>query len=318
MENPERFDPREGAGRLIDSEHQARYRWASRLVAGKEVLDAACGVGYGLEILASAAKAVTGLDIDPEAVAEAEKRHGKSAKAVVQGDLLELPFEAGSFDVVTCFEAIEHVEDHEAALAEVRRVLRPDGVLVLSTPNPEAYLEGNEYHLREFRPEELLAAVAKHFAHAVGHRQDAWVGSRIGPAGGGGGAGAAAEEDVIRTAADPASADFGIVVASDSELPEIPALLAVGETFDLRWWSEQVANREREIERQVERERATRSRLYEVEHALLEANQELSQVLLFKHRLESLEAQHAELAASYHELLASRSWRITKPLRRGA
>lgn len=325
MDNPERFDPSEGAGSLIDSEHEARYYWASRLVAGKDVLDAACGVGYGIEILAGAgAKTVTGADIDAEAVATAKQRHGDSAAAVVEADLLELPFEPESFDVVTCFEAIEHVEDHERVLAELRRVLRADGLLILSTPNPEAYLEGNEYHVREFRPEELVAAVGKHFGHVALHRQDAWLGSKIEPADSAGRDGAPESDEVIRTAAAVESPDYGIVIAADSELPEVPAILAIGQTFDLRWWAQQVANREREIVRLAEQEAETRRRLYQVEWELKDANQELAQIPLLKHRLTTLEEQlgqlgeqHSQLAANHHGLLTSRSWRITKPLRRG-
>lgn len=317
MDNPERFDPNDGAGKLIDSEHRARYRWAARLAAGKDVLDAACGVGYGIEILAAEAKAVTGVDIDPEAVAEAERRHGASAAAVLRGDLLELPFEAESFDVVICFEAIEHVEDHERALAELRRVLRPDGVLVISTPNPAAYLEGNEYHVREFSPPELATAVGKHFANVALHRQDAWLGSRIAPAEGGAADATPRQEDVISTAEEPAEADFGIVLGSESELPAVAPLAAIGQTFDLRWWSDQLANREREIARHAEREAQVRRRLYEAEEALAEANKELAEVLLLRHRLEALEKRHGELSETYSEVLGSRSWKITKPLRRG-
>src|SRR4051794_5416129 len=127
MEHPERFDPEEGGGRLIDSEHRGRYHWASRAVAGKEVLDVACGVGYGIEILATAgAAAATGVDIGPAAVAEAKARYGARAKGIVEGVLCQRPLADDSFDVVVSFETIEDVEDPKGALGELRRVLRPD------------------------------------------------------------------------------------------------------------------------------------------------------------------------------------------------
>src|ERR1700761_2599769 len=133
-ENPERFDPAAEGGRLIESEHRARYRWAARLVDGKAVLDCACGTGYGLEMYKQAgATALTGVDISAEAVAATKERCGEAT--VLQGDLRELPLADDSFDVVTCFETIEHVENAAAAIAELRRVLKPDGILVISSPN---------------------------------------------------------------------------------------------------------------------------------------------------------------------------------------
>lgn len=316
MRNPERFDPQEGAGRLIDSEHRARYTWAARVVDGKDVLDAACGVGYGIEILAAAgAKSVSGVDLDPEAVAAATERFGEHAAAVVEGDLRELPFDDDSFDVVTSFETIEHMEEGEKALAELRRVLRPEGLLIVSSPNPEAYLPGNEFHVHEFRPEELTAAVGELFANVATYRQDAWLGSAIEPI-----EGAAGKEapELLHTGGDEEQApDYSIVVASDAELPAIADILARGDTFDVRWWSEQVENIRSEVAKAVERERAALKQLEETSAALLDANQELAQIPLLRHRLAMIEEQHAKLSAEYHAVLGSTSWKVTAPLRRG-
>jgi SAM-dependent methyltransferase len=313
MRHPERFDPREGTGTLIDSEHRARYHWASHAVAGKEVLDAGCGLGYGIEILAEAgAIAVTGVDLDPGAVAESKARVGDRAEAIVEGDLLDLPLEDDSFDVVVCFETIEHLDGAEKALAEMRRVLRPDGVLIVSSPNPDVYLGGNEHHVHEFRPEELLEAVGSHFSEVASYRQDAWVGSTIEPADGD-----AKPPETLRTAAtDGGEPTYGIVVASDGQLPDLSGLIAIGNPFDVRWWSEQLANSKGETAAAVEREVQAERRLQETATALLDANQELAQVPLLRHRLAELEQLHADLSAEYHALLGSKSWRVTAPLRR--
>jgi len=299
---------------LIDSEHRARYHWAARAVSGKEVLDAGCGVGYGVEILAAGgATSVTAVDIDPTAVAEANSRFGEHAKEIVEGDLMQLPFADDSFDLVVCFETIEHVQDGRQALGELRRVLRPDGVLVVSSPNPEVYLGDNEYHVHEFQPKELAEAVGAHFANVALYRQDAWVGSTVRPS-----EGDAEPEETLQTSDSVAHGEptYGIVVGSDAELPRLGAILAFGDAFDVRWWSEQLAQSKGETAAAVAREAQTQKRLEETATALLEANQELAQVPLLRHHLAELQQMHADLSEQYHQMLHSKSWKITAPLRR--
>jgi SAM-dependent methyltransferase len=271
------------------------------------VLDAACGVGYGIEILARAdAAAVTGIDVDPAAVAESKARFGEHAEAIVEGDLQQLPFEDDSFDVVVSFETIEHVVDAERALAEMRRVLRPAGVLIVSSPNPDVYLGGNEHHVHEFRPEELSQAVAAQFANVALYRQDAWAGSTVQPV-----EGDPDLKETLRTS-DPRSGGdptYGIVVGSDEAPPELGGVLAFGDAFDVRWWAEQLAHSKGETAN-------IQKRLEETATALLEANQELAQIPLMRHRLAELEHLHSDLSENYHQVLGSKSWRITAPLRR--
>jgi ubiquinone/menaquinone biosynthesis C-methylase UbiE len=320
IRHPERFDPREGTGRLIDSEHRARYWWASRVVAGKDVLDAACGTGYGIEILASTgARAVTGVDLDTSAVKDAESRYGDYAEAILEGDLHDLPLEDASFDAVVCFEAIEHLENAGRALAELRRVLRPGGTLIVSSPNPDVYLGGNEHHVHEFRPPELTSAVGEHFAHVASYRQDAWLASMIESADDAPGQNDKAHEsdEVLRTVGIEAGGQtYSLVVASNEALPAIPSIVALGDVFDVRWWSEQLANSKGETMQAVAREAGALERLHETSTALLDANQELAQIPLLHHRMATLEQQHAQLSARYHELLGSSTWRWTAPLRR--
>lgn len=316
-ENPERFDPSAEGGRLIESEHRARYRWAARLAEGKAVLDCACGTGYGLEMYAAAgAAAVTGVDVDPEAVEIAKGRYGKAA-AVLQGDLGKLPLEDDSFDLVTCFETIEHVENAEQGIAELRRVLKPGGILIISSPNPDVYVGHNEHHVHEFRPAELAEAVGRHFAATALYEQRAWLGSSIAAS-----AALAADDlaatDVLRLRGDENEGPiYSIVVAADAAPPALEDLLAVGEAFEARWWEGQVENVRKDAIKAFEDGNKALQRLNEASVALVDANQELAQIPLLHHKLATLIEQHTELSEEYHALLESTSWKVTKPLRRG-
>jgi SAM-dependent methyltransferase len=166
----ERFVPEAMGGQLIEAEHQVRYRHAMQLVAGRSVLDAGCGVGWGSALLAGAgAASVAGLDVDADALDDARER--TEAVSFVRGDLMELPFGDECFEVVVCFEAIEHVPDPLVALDELRRVLVPGGVLTISSPNPGVYPPGNPFHIHEFTPDELRRELHKRFRYASGWQQ---------------------------------------------------------------------------------------------------------------------------------------------------
>ncbi len=132
----ERFVPGTADGELIEVEHLARYWWATQLAAGRAVLDAGCGVGYGSGLLAGAgASTVVGVDVAPKAV-EAAAAVAPANASFVTGDVHALPFDDDSFDLVVCFEVIEHVERQEAPSASWHAwdLRRPAGD---SSPNRE-------------------------------------------------------------------------------------------------------------------------------------------------------------------------------------
>ncbi|MEI8238700.1 MAG: class I SAM-dependent methyltransferase [Actinomycetota bacterium] len=162
----ERFIPELMGGQLLEAEHVVRYQLASQLAAGRRVLDAGCGVGWGTAMmLAHGAASATGLDLDDDAVANARRR--TPTATFVQGDLADLPWAAGTFDLVVCFEALEHVEPQQQVLDELVRVLAPDGILMVSSPNPKVYPAGNPFHVHELTPDELRDEVS----HRLGHVQ---------------------------------------------------------------------------------------------------------------------------------------------------
>lgn len=153
-------------GPEIHLEHLHRYALAAAAVRGR-VLDLGCGVGYGSRQLARRARRVVALDHSPAAVGYARSEHGAAAVEHLAADGRALPFPAGSFDWVICFELIEHVSEGEELLAEIRRVLAADGQLLLSTPNRPVYSEArgyqNPFHQREYDTRELRALLAEHF-----------------------------------------------------------------------------------------------------------------------------------------------------------
>jgi SAM-dependent methyltransferase len=329
--NPERFDPEEHGGRLMEAEHRGRYWWAAQIADGEDVLDAGCGTGYGMAMLAAAgADSVSGVDIDPEAVAGARSRCGDSVE-VREADIRSLPFEAGSFDLVVCWETIEHVEEGERAIAEFHRVLRPGGVLLISSPNPAVYPPGNEHHVHEYPPRELAALVGERFANVHRHRQHPWLASAIEPADDSslnGHENGRRETEIHAThSLQEGQETYGIVAASDGPLPSLQGLLVLGGDFEVRWWVDQlqasgnatveaVARVEVEAQRLLaeaaSREEAVRSRLDETAHALYEANQALAQIPALHHHVAQAQAETEALRAMYER---SRSWRLTAPLR---
>jgi len=153
----ERFTPE--CVREIWYEHYHRYVFARGLVTGRKVLDAACGEGYGSALLATEASSVTGVDLSAEAVGHAQSRYAGGNLEFITADCVDLPFDDDEFDTVVSFETLEHLEDHKGLMAEFRRVLKPEGFLLLSTPDKAIYTDQqqnrNEFHLRELYRDEF-------------------------------------------------------------------------------------------------------------------------------------------------------------------
>jgi len=161
----ERFTPE--CEREIAYEHWHRYAWAAQLVAGKEVLDAACGEGYGSHLLSASAERVTGIDLSSESITHARARYGSDRLTFHCANCLNIPLDDDSVDVVVSFETLEHLAEHDELLTEFRRVLRPDGFLILSSPDRKTYSDetgyDNPFHVRELYREEFEQLLARHF-----------------------------------------------------------------------------------------------------------------------------------------------------------
>lgn len=152
------------------NEHVARYRFAARFAAGAVVLDAGCGSGYGSAEFGNAA-GVLGIDLSADAVKHAAAIFGGSNIRFLQAACEAFPFADGAFDLVVAFEVIEHLERWPDLLNEARRVLRPTGMLLVSTPNKAYYAESraaagpNPFHAHEFEYGEFKTALTAVFPH---------------------------------------------------------------------------------------------------------------------------------------------------------
>lgn len=171
----ERFVP--GAKGEIWMEHWHRYHFAARWAAGRKVLDAACGEGYGSALLARSAARVTGIDVSEPAVEHARRTYADVANLeFVRASCSALPLADASVELAVSFETLEHIEPQREFLDELARVLTPAGVLVLSCPNKLEYTDkrghANEFHVRELYRDELQALVGERFPHCR------WYGQR--------------------------------------------------------------------------------------------------------------------------------------------
>jgi SAM-dependent methyltransferase len=136
--------------------HEVVYQQLIDRCAGRHVLEAGSGEGYGADLIAGVARRVVGLDYDDSAVAHVKARYPRVDMR--QGNLADLPFEAGTFDVVVNFQVIEHLWDQGQFVAECARVLRPSGVLLMSTPNRITFSPGRDTPINPFHTRELNAA----------------------------------------------------------------------------------------------------------------------------------------------------------------
>ncbi len=166
-------------------EHLHRYAIAMELAAGKKVLDIASGEGYGTNMMAAVATEVVGVDIDAETIANAQQKYTKSNLSFKTGSADAIPCKSDCFDLVVSFETIEHHDRHHEMMAEIKRVLKPGGMLLISSPDKKYYsdLTGykNPFHVKELYQQEFEDLLAQYFKHTSYSRQKNFVGSLIIP-----------------------------------------------------------------------------------------------------------------------------------------
>ncbi|MDE7311636.1 MAG: glycoside hydrolase family 99-like domain-containing protein [Eubacterium sp.] len=167
----------------IALEHMSRYFAARKFCKDKTVLDVACGEGYGSEILSETAAEVLGVDISKEAVKNARASYESGNLRFAVQDALCLEKLNQVFDLVTAFEMIEHIQEQEAFLRQVRKVLKKGGIFMVSTPDKYVHEHEwhtqNEFHVRELYFYEFKELLEKYFPYCYFYGQRVYRASEI-------------------------------------------------------------------------------------------------------------------------------------------
>ncbi len=212
----------------IELEHRHRYLQACTLAKGKVVLDIASGEGYGSAMLAEHASQVIGVDISAQAVAHAQQRYQGDNLEYRVGSCAAIPLADASVDLLVSFETIEHHDQHQEMMQEIRRVLRKDGVLLISSPDKLSYSDvpgsHNEFHVKELYQHEFKQLLEGYFDNIAYFGQRILFGSGIF---------AQSEttalnsylqqEDTIQITSGMAKPLYWIALASNQTLPQLEA-----------------------------------------------------------------------------------------------
>jgi len=158
------------SGERIEADHLERYHFACKFAKGKSVLDIACGVGYSGPLLINAsAVRYEGVDLNEKLIDYAKKIYGSDLISYSVGDITTFNNNK-MYDLITCFETIEHVKNYEAAIQNLYSLLKTGGTLLISSPNRTvtspncnslADKPSNEFHTQEFIPEEIISVLNK-------------------------------------------------------------------------------------------------------------------------------------------------------------
>ena len=296
-------------------EHRHRYLLACEIVEGKRILDIACGDGYGSAMMAEKATRVVGVDIDVPTVERARQKYQAANLSFLPGSVTSIPLEDHSVDIVVSFETIEHLREQDAMMCEIRRVLVPDGVLLISSPDKLEYSDRpnyhNEYHVKELYFDEFRQLLAKYFSHSFFLGQKVIFGSVI-----------AAPEcsrffswnkgGTSVPAAGLPGAVYHIAVAGNAALPRLPGsvfqepLEQSDTVVHLTHALETVRQDARRMQTEQNEARSA------VEKELVKVRTELDAVRA------ALDTERAALTAARAEIAAvmqSKSWKLTAPLR---
>jgi 2-polyprenyl-3-methyl-5-hydroxy-6-metoxy-1,4-benzoquinol methylase len=162
-------------------EHLHRYGIVMPFAENKVVLDIACGEGYGSKLLSAKASKVYGVDIDPVTVQNATNKYKAPNLSFIQGSADKIPLADSSVDTVVSFETIEHHDKHGEMLNEIKRVLKPGGILIMSSPEKAGEVSFNEFHVKELSRAEFVDLIEAHFKFAKFYSQKITFGSVIAP-----------------------------------------------------------------------------------------------------------------------------------------
>ena len=220
---------------VITLEHLHRYAIAIELAKNKSVLDIACGEGYGSHLLAAHSATVTGIDIDAETIEAAKIKYKHPHLNFLTADVQNIPLADASFDVAISFETLEHITDHDKMVAGLKRVLKPGGILLISTPDKLYYSDKpnyhNSFHKKELYKAEFEMLLRQYFKNVQLLSQTSGLVSLITPQTTAGNSTTYTGDFSNIESQKDLGAPFLIGLVSDNTLPEIPLSIFKSETL---------------------------------------------------------------------------------------
>ena len=150
--------------------HRFAYEQAAKICANKTVLDLGCNTGFGTSLISKLCTRIIGADISPRAIAKAKSQYQEKNLEFIHIDGNTIPVADQTFDVILSFQVLEHIVDYGVFLGEIKRVLAPRGVVIMTTPNSKIRLDAGmppwyPFHVREFSSDELQALLLNYFSH---------------------------------------------------------------------------------------------------------------------------------------------------------
>jgi len=304
------------------AEHISRYNFAAQFVTGKRVLDVASGSGYGSELLKEAgASDVIGLDCNLAALSYSLSVHARGNPKYVAGDAQLLPFSSASFDFIVSFETLEHVPEPERMLSELGRVLKDDGIMVISTPNRGVYLEGNPFHIHELTYDEFAAALSSVFSQVEILVQDNLMASAL------------FDTNVMLSqgvrvntgtglfkavARHPSDCVYLIAVCSNMPLPRAMGQVTLSSPAELDRYLRELGETRSEIQRQALVAAKLQHDLLDEQSRLVDEQSRLEAKLRRSHRaLEQMQEDLEQAQATLASIGNSLGWRVLELYRRG-
>lgn len=145
------------------------YEFAKdKISESSSVLEMGCGAGYGANLLSQHVKEIIGLDVDQDMIAYALKKYGSENCFFKLYDGIKIPYQDNTFDAVVSLQVIEHIQDDSNYISEIHRVLKNNGIFILTTPNKTLRLKPNQrpwnrFHVREYDQHELEGVLKTKF-----------------------------------------------------------------------------------------------------------------------------------------------------------
>jgi ubiquinone/menaquinone biosynthesis C-methylase UbiE len=305
----------------IELEHLHRYLLASEIVTGKIVLDIACGEGYGSAMLATRANKVTGVDISSETIKHARERYKIENLDFIVGSCIDIPLPDASVDLVVSFETIEHLEQHDQMMKEIKRVLSPTGSLLISSPDKYYYsIETgyiNPFHKKELYQLEFKQLLGNYYKNIIYFGQRVVYGSSI-----------LSEllptstlsyfqeNETIKTAHGVIKPTYWIALASDMQSPDLSSGFfeqPINDSEVIQSWRGVVSERDQTIQSLTAKVAEYEQAVQALTSQLTERDQSMrllnTQIAERDQTIQSLNTENVMYAMS-------KSWRVTRPLRK--